>query len=256
MRPDGGSSALPKGLSFYHRMPFGPDDRWRWDLQGDEARYLGHLSLAGKRVLEVGCANGGLTFWMDGQGADVVAVDLGPDPDATPWDVLLGPGDDLDTLRAEMSGGAKRGNASWRYAREHYGARAELVLSTIYDIPRSLGTFDVVTLGAILLHLRDPLRALEHVVRFTRDAVVITDLMPFHLDPAEIERPLAYFDPSPTLRGSHGGFTWWHLSPALLERYLGLKGFAIERRTVSEFRHESGPMRMYTIVARRSLVEE
>lgn len=243
---------IPRGAAFYHRMPFGPGDRWTWDLIGDEGRYLGGFKFGGKRVLEIGCANGGLTFWMAGEGAAVTAVDSGPDLDGTPWDVLLAPGDDLETIRSTMLAGAKRMNASWRYARDYYGADAELVLSTVYDIPDSLGTFDVVTLGTILLRLRDPIRALEHATKFARDAIIITEVVPRRIDERALDRPIAFFVPNPARRGRHGGATWWQLSPALLETYLRLKGFTIESRTLGEFRHAAGPRRLFTIVAHRT----
>lgn len=235
----------------YHRMPFRPDAQWQWDLSGDEAQYLGGFDFAGERVLEIGCAEGALTFWMARQGADVVAVDLGPDPDATPWDVLLRPGDDPGPFRSRAIAGAGDRNAVWQHAREYYDATAQLVLSTAYDIPRSLGTFDVVTLGAVLLHLRDPIRALEHVVEFTRDAIIVTEMLPRAISEVGSEKPIAYFVPSPEKRTAHGGLTWWHFSPVLLERYLALKGFAVER-TVGQFRHRSGPQKMFTIVGRRT----
>lgn len=50
-------------------------------LRGHEADYLGHVNLAGKRVLEIGPASGHLTFWMEAQGAEVVGFDLGPNDD-------------------------------------------------------------------------------------------------------------------------------------------------------------------------------
>ena len=46
------------------------------DLRGREDSYLGRYDFNGKRVLEFGPANGGLTFWMEQQGAEVVALDL------------------------------------------------------------------------------------------------------------------------------------------------------------------------------------
>src|SRR5215208_3579534 len=56
-----------------------------WDLRGAEAEYLGHVALAGLRVLEIGPASGGLTFHMESQGAEVVAVEL---PPGGGWDTV------------------------------------------------------------------------------------------------------------------------------------------------------------------------
>lgn len=251
MSADQAATQRPPVAGYYHRTPYGPDDGWSWDLQGDEGRYLGELDFAGKRVLEVGPANGGLTFWMTRQGASVVSVDLGPDPEATPWDALVRPGDDEQELKANMARLSAHLNDNWRYGRAYHDGDAELVNATAYTIPERLGTFDVVVWASVLLHLRDPLRALEHGLSFARDAVVITDATPRLLPSADWERPIAYLVPSPAVRTPHGGVTWWHLSPKLLEHYLELRGFRVLRRTVGEFRHSSGPVELFTIVAAR-----
>ena len=36
-----------------------------WDLRGEVAKYLGNVSFAGQRVLEIGPASGFLTFEME-----------------------------------------------------------------------------------------------------------------------------------------------------------------------------------------------
>jgi SAM-dependent methyltransferase len=181
---------------FYHRLdiPGLKDTRgWQWDLIGDEGAYLGNFDFRQKRVLELGAANGALTFWMEKQGADVVALDLSPDTAAISWDVMLREGDDLEAMRGRMSDIMTRLNNGFWYAHEYFKSNAKLVHGTAYDVPRDAGTFDVATLCAILLHLRDPIRALEHSLEFTRDAVIISDLVPFHLNEEERKRPLASF---------------------------------------------------------------
>jgi len=57
----------------------------QWDLRGGEATYLGNCPLEGKKVLEMGKASGALTFFMETQGANVVAYDLSSNDD---WDVV------------------------------------------------------------------------------------------------------------------------------------------------------------------------
>ena len=246
-RPSG-----PPTRGYYHRVPYGPPDRWSWDLQGDERRYLGGIPLVGKRVLEIGPANGGLTFWMTKEGASVVSVDLGPDPEATPWDLLVRPGDDERELMLGMSLGQRALNDNWRYGREYYAGDAQLVTATAYDIPREVGEFDVLVYASVLLHLRDPLRALEHGLSFVRDTVVITDVVPTLLPKEDWERPVAHLVPYPSVRTPHGGITWWHLSPKLVEHYLELRGFRIVRREIGEFRHFSRNVELFTIVATRT----
>ena len=57
---------------FYHTMdiPNHGTVQGEWDLRGREAAYLGHTSLQGKRVLEVGTASGHLCFAMETMGAE------------------------------------------------------------------------------------------------------------------------------------------------------------------------------------------
>src|SRR5262249_47749227 len=72
---------------FYHTMELPGHGlvRGEWDLRGREAAYLGHVPLAGRRVLEVGTASGHLCFAMEKSGADVVAYDLSEHDE---WDIV------------------------------------------------------------------------------------------------------------------------------------------------------------------------
>jgi hypothetical protein len=79
---------------FYHKMdiPGYGTVEGDWDLRGREKAYLGNVDLAGKRVLEIGPANGQLTFAMERMGADVIAYDLSEDDE---WDVVPYAGTDI-----------------------------------------------------------------------------------------------------------------------------------------------------------------
>ena len=57
----------------------------------------------------------------------------------------------------------KLNNGFW-YAHEKLGSKSKLVHATAASIPEEVGMFDVVTLGAVLLHLRDPIGALERAL--------------------------------------------------------------------------------------------
>lgn len=238
---------------FYHRSDFPElqNANWRWDLRGREAEYLGNFDFAGKRVLEIGTAGGALCFWMEKQGAEVTAVDLSPDIARTSWDTLLLPDDDPASVAAGMAETMRMLNNGFWYVHQRLGSKAKLVHATAYSIDKELGAFDVVTLGAVLLHLRDPIGALEHAIQFARKTVIIADLIPFHLTKEELQRPLAYFMPMANARTPHGGWTWWHIAPELYFRYLKLKGFAITSYTTGMYQHRSKQREIFTIVAER-----
>lgn len=239
--------------SFYHRLDI-PGvkelDHFGMDLIGDEAAYLGNFDFSGKRVLEFGAASGGLTFWIEQQGADIVAMDLSPDVDKTSWDIFLPAGVDVDRTRKQMAAGIARLNNGFWYAHEYFGSRARLVHGSAYNVPRSIGKFDAVTLCAILLHLRDPIGALEHALEFTNDALIIADLVPFDLSAEERERALAVFFPRYRFT-EHGGVTWWHMSPAVYRTYLETRGFEVSKPMSGFFRARWGRVECFQLVARR-----
>ena len=72
---------------FYHVMDLPGYGRvgGEWDLRDVAQEYLGCVDYSGKRVLEVGTASGFLCFFLEGQGAEVVAYDLSEDQ---LWDVV------------------------------------------------------------------------------------------------------------------------------------------------------------------------
>jgi hypothetical protein len=47
-----------------------------WDLRRGVDEYLGNVSFAGQRVLEIGPASGFLTFEMEKRGAEVISVEV------------------------------------------------------------------------------------------------------------------------------------------------------------------------------------
>src|SRR5882757_1376055 len=72
---------------FYHTMDLPGIGRieGNWDLHPKLNEYLGNVRFGGRRVLDVGCANGILSFHMEKQGAEVVSFDLDKNQD---WDIV------------------------------------------------------------------------------------------------------------------------------------------------------------------------
>jgi 2-polyprenyl-3-methyl-5-hydroxy-6-metoxy-1,4-benzoquinol methylase len=65
--------------AFYHTMKIPGYGRIEGEWEIRPRQYLGGVDFRGKRVLELGTADGYLCFYMEHQGADVVACDLSPD---------------------------------------------------------------------------------------------------------------------------------------------------------------------------------
>src|SRR5262245_47741399 len=102
----------PLDCDFYHVMEIpghGVMDG-AWDLRGRVDEYLGHVPLAGRRVLEIGPASGFLTFEMEGRGASVVAVELS---DEHAWDFVPYPDDWLVEIRRERRRHLERLKRAW-----------------------------------------------------------------------------------------------------------------------------------------------
>jgi hypothetical protein len=137
-------------------------------------------------------------------------------------------------------------NGFW-FAHERFGSRARVHYGSAYDLPESLGRFDLAVLGSVLLHTRDPLRVVERCAA-RADRLVIAE--GHHPDLAGA--PVMRLYPGPE---SPQWDTWWDLTPELLERYLRVLGFSDITRTLHVQRHTAGggeyPIPMFTLVASR-----
>jgi hypothetical protein len=176
----------------YHAMDipdFRPVENPLWDLRGSEPDYLGHVSLAGKRVLEIGLASGYLSFYMEAQGVEVLSVEMAPDVN---WDVVPDPSIDRESWLASRRGGMEGLRNSYWFAHERFQSRARVHYGNVYALPDTLGRFDVAVMGSVVLHVRDPLAVVEGCARLA-DALVITE--PLHPDLPSDRPTLEWFAP-------------------------------------------------------------
>jgi SAM-dependent methyltransferase len=204
---------------FYHAMdlPGGQFGCGNWDLRTSFEKYTGNVEFAGKRVLDVGTASGFLTFEAEKRGAEVVSFDsASPNMHAgVPFLEVRRRGgtpieNDFDAIR----------NAYW-YAHRAYSSRAKCYYGDVYHLPDELGQFDIVLVGAILCHLRDPVGALTSIARRSRRTLVITEPM------VESREPFMSFLPRPSHANNAPHNTWWHLSVGLYGMFLEILGFKI-----------------------------
>ena len=204
---------------FYHTIDLPGHDTilGAWDLRGDPDAYLGFVDFAGKRVLEVGAANGYLSFELERRGANVVAYDLSPD---LLGDIMEVPGLDLASFHEQYRTTVRGLNRAWRYAHDALGSAAVLVHGSAYRIPDEVGPVDVVTFGSILLHLRDPFSVLGQAALRARERIIVTDTLNPPFTPESEERGMI-FDPSL----GRDPCSWWSLSPQAVRRMLEIHGF-------------------------------
>jgi SAM-dependent methyltransferase len=223
---------------FYHAMdiPSIGSVPGIWDLRGRFSDYTGGVELRGKTFLDVGTASGFFTFEAEQRGARVTSFD------AESYDqmdyVALGNSNRRDNL-------SRIKNSYW-FAHHHFKSRAQVVYGNIRNLSVVAPPSDVVLLGQILVHLRDPLDAIRQASLLAGENLVITE------GSFESEEPLAAFLGTGDGAGIH---SWWHLSAKLYDRWLSLLGFEIVQTTRNKYRCNdaslSGDVEVWTYVARR-----
>jgi tRNA (mo5U34)-methyltransferase len=148
---------LVASLKWYHTfdLPGGVTTPGYYDLRSVAAHVPIPDDLSGKRCLDAASADGFWAFRMAERGAaEVVSVDL-DDHSRQDWQGLPKPGED----RGLGTGRARR---AFDIVNHVTGLGVKRHNLSVYDISRdALGTFDFVFQGNILLHLRDPGRALS-----------------------------------------------------------------------------------------------
>jgi tRNA (mo5U34)-methyltransferase len=164
--------------TWYHVLELAPGEfteGW-FDLR----QYVRHYGLPermdGMRALDVGTFDGFWAFEMERRGAEVVALDVDRQEDL-----------DWPPRRRPESFPAQARGAGFELAKEVFESGVERVVCPIYDaLPEDLGTFDLVLCGAVLIHLRDPLLALERIARLCSGTFVsaepynrVVGLLPF-----------------------------------------------------------------------------
>ena len=175
------------------------------------------VSLAGRRALDVGTFDGFWAFAMERRGADVVALDV-PSLDSAEW-----PPVHRLRLESEMRARDVELGRGFRIAADALGSSARRVECPVAELDTDAigGPVDFVFLGALLLHLRDPVGALERVRRVLTPGGRLMILEP--IDPVlsllSPRRPVARFE---VLRSD---FNWWAANVACLEAWLRTAGF-------------------------------
>lgn len=173
----------------------------------------------GKRCLDVGTWDGFYAFELERRGAaEVVALDL---PDLTeldyPPEVRADP--DFDPTRAEE----QPRQAGFNLLHELLDSKVQFRPGNIYDLdPDEVGTFDFVVVGSLLVHLRDPIRALDAVRKVTSGSFLSVDYVHPPLNVLSPRRPI--FE----LRAQSHDFQWWLASDAGYRHLLEVSGFEVD----------------------------
>lgn len=165
--------------------------------------------LTGKRCLDVATMDGFWAFELERRGAaSVTAIDL-DDPDDLDWPSSLRESHDrtLDETKGERFALAKRA----------LGSNVEHRVMSVYDLSPELGEFDFVFCGDLLVHLKDPITAVERIQSVCTGSAVIVNVIE-RIRFRENE-PLAKLD-------GIDSFSWWTTNLEGLVRIVRAAGFA------------------------------
>jgi tRNA (mo5U34)-methyltransferase len=198
--------------SWYHTLELAPgvETVGMFDHRPAIHHYLLPESCAGMRCLDVGTMDGFWAFEMERRGAaEVVAADVDVSDDLD-WPVLYRP--KVPTTRLDDTKAARFG-----LAKAALGSNVQRVIRSVYDVDVDLGEFDLIFCGDLLIHLKDPITALERIHRVCRGSAIICN--PITRFRFGRKRPLAEFD-------GIDQFQWWALSVEAIERMMRAAGFA------------------------------
>ena len=176
----------------------------------------------GKRCLDVGTYDGFLAFELEKRGAaEVVATDIS---DHTQWDWPV----DVRARGPEYlaaAAGPDKGSG-FRIAREALGSSVERIELSVYDhTPERLGTFDVVVCGSLMLHLRDPLRAMAAIRSVTAGMFLSSEAIDLPMTVMHPRKPLL------SINGVGGLVHWTTANAAGHRQMMRASGFRIERHS-------------------------
>ena len=168
-----------------------------------------------RRCLDVGTFDGFWAFEMERRGArEVVAIDI---LDPRQWDWPYGSDDAIVREMATM----KAAGTGFELAAEVLKSSVQRLELSVYDLdPTVVGQFDFVYVGSLLLHLRDPVRALERVRSVTTGEMLLVDAVDPELARVFPRRPVASLD-------GIGRPWWWRPNPAALCQMVSVAGFTV-----------------------------
>jgi tRNA (mo5U34)-methyltransferase len=213
---------------WYHTLELAPGvvtPGW-FDTRAALQRLPFPLSLEGKRCLDVGTFDGFWAFEMERRGAsEVLAVDL-LDPEAWDWPMNSAP------RAVEEIGRRKASGSGFEIAHRALGSAVHRRELSVYDLDQGdVGRFDFVYVGSLLLHLRDPIRALERVQLVCRGEVLVVDGIDLWL--SALPQPVASLD-------GMGRPWWWRPNLAGLARMVEAAGFQVVRQPMRVFMPSGG----------------
>jgi tRNA (mo5U34)-methyltransferase len=201
-------------IDWYHTidLPHGVVTPGFVDHRNQVSHYGLPVDMRGMRALDVATFDGYWAFEMERRGADVTAIDIDS------WLEMDLPRRAMDA--AEAVGAGTPLGTGFAVARELLGSRVNRVAMNVYSLsPERVGSFDLVFLSDLLIHLRDPQRALEAVFSVVREGGRAVIAEPYNL---ELDR---FTNAALSEFRSYAGALWWLPSVATLKAMMTVAGF-------------------------------
>jgi tRNA (mo5U34)-methyltransferase len=202
-------------LTWYHtlELPHGIVTPGYFDHRDLLPRYNLPERLDGLRVLDVATFDGYWAFEFERRGAaEVVALDV-----REKREIDLPPRTRAAMSEADLSFAFGKGFA---LAREALASKVEPLHCNVYDLsPERAGMFDLVHVGDLLLHLRDPVAALTAIRSVCRGQAILSDVIFPDLDRGTGGVPLVQY------QGGRGQNIWWRLGSEALRAMIEDAGF-------------------------------
>lgn len=199
-----------EAYGWYHTIDLGGGvvTKGMFDHRGTEDRHLLPADLSGLRCLDVATMDGFWAFAMERRGAaEVVALDIA-EPEKLDWPASIRP-----KIQKTME---ETKEHRFDLARTMLGSNVQRENRSVYDLGADLGQFDLVFCGDLLIHLKDPVTALENMLAVCRGTTIVCN--PVRRFRFAERRALAEID-------GIDEFQWWVTNLAGLERLVRAAGF-------------------------------
>lgn len=200
-------------IDWYHviELPHGVVTPGFVDHRGQVQYYGLPEDMTGMRALDVATYDG---FWareMERRGADVVAIDI-----ETMADVDLPRNWEDEREKVDID---KPTGAGFKLAAELLDSKVERRICSVYDLgPDKVGMFDVAICSDLLLHLRDPMKAIENIWRVVKQYAIFADVYEPELE--AIDAPVTEFAMADTTA------MWWRPNSYCLRRMMQVARFS------------------------------
>ncbi|MBA2792473.1 MAG: methyltransferase domain-containing protein [Thermoleophilaceae bacterium] len=211
--------ALEENPAWYHTLELAPGVVTPGQI--DHRRLASRLlpsDLKGRRALDVATYDGFWAMELERRGAEVVAIDI--DSFA---EVDLPPLRRAEAEHRARALGVQLGGRGFRLATGVLGSSAERVRCSVYDLaPEAIGgSVDFAFSADILIHLRDPVRALERVRAALTPGGTIRLMEPVSMRFSLLapRRAVSHF------AAHYSFYNWWYPNVAAVRAWLEAAGF-------------------------------